>query len=122
MDTPENSGLPIPSDIPDHWVVLRLFHPEGIVSHRLFCTWHEGRDGPHWKLNSGIRAYCEHPPFIDFQGVSGSLYRCHREFERMSDYGADVLDKIQQQAQLTQGIHIEVILFAEYQQTLSRIH
>jgi hypothetical protein len=77
---------------PDRWVVLEFNHPERGVFRKLFAGWYGGWAGSDsWKLNSGITAVRIEDGIYEFDGYSGSTYRCHSSGHGMSGYMAQVL-------------------------------
>lgn len=76
---------------PDRWVVLRL--SDGLESsHKLFAGWYGNfTDGASWKLNSGITSVTKKGDWIDFEGYTGSVYRCNIAAEGLSTYMQAIL-------------------------------
>jgi hypothetical protein len=93
---------------PDRWLVLRI-HTTKEVLYRVFATWSGGYGGSDsWQLNSGIVRATFADPCWQFDGSSGSVYRCHRDAYGSNGYGGSVLSTIIGQAQ-EQGIQVEVM-------------
>jgi len=93
---------------PDRWLVLRI-HTTKEVLYRVFATWSGGYGGSDsWQLNSGIVRATFADPYWEFDGSSGSVYRCHRDAYGSNGYGGSVLSTIIGQAQ-EQGIQVEVM-------------
>jgi len=61
-----------------------------------------------WQVNSGIVRAAFADPYWEFDGSSGSVYRCHREAYGTNGYGGNVLSNLIIQAQ-AQDIQIEVM-------------
>ena len=61
-----------------------------------------------WKLNSGIVRATLVDDYWEFDGSSGSVYRCHKDYYGTNGYGQVVLDNLLGQAQ-EQGIPIDVL-------------
>jgi hypothetical protein len=94
---------------PDRWTIIRIHAPTGIV-YKVFASWSGGglMGSDSWQLNSGIVRATLADPYWEFDGSSGSVYRCHREAYGTNGYGGHVLSNLISQAQ-DQGIQIEVI-------------
>ena len=93
---------------PDRWMVLRIHTPREIL-YKVFAAWSGGyAGGDEWKLNSGIVRATFADPYWEFDGTSGSVYRCHQDAYGTNGYGQAVLSNLLSQAQ-TQGIEIEVL-------------
>ncbi len=93
---------------PDRWLVLRIQTDKEIL-YKVFAAWSGGYTGSDsWKLNSGIVRATWADPYWEFDGSSGSVYRCHWDGYGTNGYGGAVLDNLISQAQ-AQGIQIEVM-------------
>lgn len=93
---------------PDRWMVLRIHTPKEIL-YKVFATWSGGyAGGDSWKLNSGIVRASFADPYWEFDGSSGSVYRCHQDYYGTNGYGQVVLNNLLSQAQ-AQDIQIEVM-------------
>jgi hypothetical protein len=93
---------------PDRWMVLRIHTPKEIL-YKVFATWSGGyAGGDEWKLNSGITRATFRDPYWEFDGSSGSVYRCHTGGYGTNGYGQVVLNNLLSQAK-QQGIQIEVL-------------
>lgn len=91
---------------PDAWVVLKLTK-DNEVHYRVFAGWYGGYLGADsWKMNSGITEVLEVGDFYEFVGESGSVYRCHKQCERMTGYMMSVLEGFQ--SQQTDSLKIEL--------------
>jgi len=76
---------------PDRWVVLELSNDKETIQ-KVFAGWRGGYlDGDSWKLNSGITAVRDTGEWFEFEGYSGSTYRCHKEFYGMTMYQQSIL-------------------------------
>lgn len=73
---------------PDVWVVLEIDSPQlemPMPIHKVFAGWYGGFAGSNsWKLNSGITAVRRDGDWFEFDGYSGSTYRCHANNYHMS--------------------------------------
>ena len=93
---------------PDRWMVMRIHTPKEIL-YKVFATWSGGyAGGDSWKLNSGITRAIFADPYWEFDGSSGSVYRCHQDSYGTNGYGQVVLNNLLSQAQ-AQDIQIEVL-------------
>ena len=67
----------IMTNTPDRWVMIKVDHPAQPVFYKIFGTWAGGYlDGDSWRLNSGVDKVVIHTDWFDFQGFSGSSYKC----------------------------------------------
>ena len=93
---------------PDRWMVLGIHTPAEKI-YKVFATWSGGyAGGDSWKLNSGITRATFADPYWEFDGSSGSVYRCHQDSYGTNGYGQVVLNNLLSQAQ-AQNIQIEVL-------------
>ena len=93
---------------PDRWMVMRIHTPQEIL-YKVFATWSGGYGGgDSWKLNSGITRATFADPYWEFDGSSGSVYRCHQDSYGTNGYGQAVLNNLLSQAQ-AQDIQIDVM-------------
>lgn len=93
---------------PDRWMVLGIHTPTEII-YKVFATWSGGyAGGDSWKLNSGIVRASFTLPYWEFDGSSGSVYRCHEHGYGTNGYGQVVLGNLLTQAK-KQDIQIDVM-------------
>lgn len=93
---------------PDRWMVLRIHTPKEIL-YKVFATWSGGyAGGDSWKLNSGITRATFADSYWEFDGSSGSVYRCHQDAYGTNGYGQAVLNNLLRQAEM-EGIQIDVL-------------
>jgi len=93
---------------PDRWMVIRIHAPTEVL-YKVFATWSGGYAGSDsWKLNSGIVRATWADPYWEFDGSSGSVYRCHADRYGTNGYGGTVLSNMIDKAQ-EQGIQIDVL-------------
>lgn len=70
--------------VPDNWVILKV-NMNGKIVYRVLASWSGGYlDSDFCTINSGITAVERYGDYYDFTGISGSLYRCHRNNEKVS--------------------------------------
>ena len=93
---------------PDQWTVIRI-HAPGQVIYKVFASWSGGYAGSDsWKLNSGIVRATFTDPYWEFDGSSGSVYRCNKDSYGTNGYGSMVLSNLISNAD-AQGMQIEVL-------------
>lgn len=79
---------------PDNWVIVKITRPEGVM-HKVLAGWSGGYlDGDHWRMNSGIVSASEEGDYILFHGQSGSVYKCHRDRQRLSNATAGIYNTL----------------------------
>jgi hypothetical protein len=85
---------------PDVWVVLEFDAPQlEVPLRKVFAGWYGGFAGSNsWKLNSGITAVRRDGDWFEFDGYSGSVYRCHANNYHLSGLMLDVLANWRKQA------------------------
>ena len=78
---------------PDVWVVLEFDAPSlDVPLRKVFAGWYGGFAGSNsWKLNSGITNVRRDGEYLEFDGYSGSTYRCHPHNYHMSSLMQGVL-------------------------------
>lgn len=82
---------------PDRWVVLEFTTPTQTIQ-KVFAGWYGGfAHGDSWKLNSGITETRQETDFYEFDGYSGSTYRCHKNRYGMSGLMHSILAGWQKQ-------------------------
>lgn len=84
---------------PDVWVVLEFTTPKEVLR-KVFAGWYGGFAGSNsWKLNSGItEVRHDSEGFYEFDGYSGSTYRCHENNYNMSGLMEGILAHWRKQA------------------------
>jgi hypothetical protein len=94
---------------PDRWMVLSIQTSKEII-YKVFATWSGGglMGSDSWKLNSGIVRATLVDDHWEFDGSSGSVYRCHRDYYGTNGYGQAVLNNLLTQAK-EQDIPIDVL-------------
>jgi hypothetical protein len=76
---------------PDKWVVLEMKADSLESSRKVFAGWYGGFAGAdRWKLSSGIIGEKDFDQYIEFENVSGSIYRCNKDTYGMSVYMNDI--------------------------------
>jgi len=100
---------------PDVWVVLELNAPQlEKPIQKVFAGWYGGFAGSNsWKLNSGITNVRKVDDWLEFDGYSGSVYRCHPNNYHMSALMHGVLQGWLKQASETENTSIKVLEFEE---------
>lgn len=73
---------------PDRWVILKINDD----THKVFAMWSGGYlDGDSWRASSGITNITDDGEYYVIKNNSGSIYKCHKNMEGLSPYGASVL-------------------------------
>jgi hypothetical protein len=68
-------------NIPNNWEVIE-YEYKGTTTRKVFATWRGGfASSDNWQLNSGIVSTDETDDYYDFNGASGSVYRCYKNRE-----------------------------------------
>lgn len=96
---------------PDIWVVLEFNTPQlDQPLRKVFAGWYGGfAGGDHWQLNSGIVKVRQVDEYWEFDGYSGSVYRCHPNNYHMSGLMHSVLAKWLTQAEQRGDTEIRVL-------------
>ena len=100
---------------PDVWVVLEFDGPQlEVPTRKVFAGWYGGFAGSNsWKLNSGItKVRCE-GEWFEFDGYSGSIYRCHNNNYHMSGLMHGVLSNWLKAADERGDITIKILTLDE---------
>lgn len=102
---------------PDRWVVLEFVTPQETL-HKVFAGWYGGYLGSDsWKLNSGIIAVRKQDDCWEFDGYSGSIYRCNPKYYGISGYMHSILSRWLTQAEQRGDVTIEIIDIDELVET-----
>jgi hypothetical protein len=93
---------------PDRWCVIRIPSPKETI-YKVFASWGGGYAGSDsWKLNSGITRAVLVDGAWEFEGSSGSVYRCRPGAYGTNNYGHGVLDSMIRNAK-SAGTDIEIL-------------
>jgi hypothetical protein len=77
--------------------------------HKVLAGWSGGYlEGDFWRMNSGIVRASEEGDYILFHGQSGSVYKCHKNSQRLSNATAGVYNTLVNQGK-EQGITVEMV-------------
>jgi len=100
---------------PDTWVVLEFDAPElDTPTRKVFAGWYGGYAGSNsWKLNSGITNVRQVDGWWEFDGYSGSVYRCHPDNYHMSSLMQGVLSRWLKDAETRGDITIRILSLDE---------
>ena len=100
---------------PDSWVVLEFDAPELVTpTRKVFAGWYGGFAGSdYWKLNSGITQVRRDGDWLEFDGYSGSTYRCHAHNYHMSSFMHSVLNTWLARAEERGDVKIRILTFDE---------
>ena len=94
---------------PDKWLVVKITGKDTPPVHKVFACWYGGYAGSDsWKLNSGITKATLEGYVYSFEGSSGSVYECHKDYYGTNGYGADVLVNMIARAGMN-GVTIELM-------------
>lgn len=94
--------------IPDNWVIVKITRPEGVV-HKVLAGWSGGYlDGDHWRMNSGIVSITQEGDYTLFHGQSGSVYKCHKDCQRLAMATAGIYNTLVKQGE-EEGITVEMV-------------
>ena len=94
---------------PDRWCVIRIPGDKETV-YKVFASWSGSyTGGDSWKLNSGITQARLVEGVWEFEGTSGSVYRCRQGSYGANAYGAGVLDDMIRRTQEGTGIDIKIL-------------
>jgi len=94
---------------PDRWCVIRIPDPKETL-YKVFASWsgsYTGSDS--WKLNSGITQATLVDGAWEFEGYSGSVYRCRVGSYGANAYGRAVLDDMITRTHEGTGIDIDIL-------------
>ena len=65
---------------PDVWVILEAGNTRKVLG-----GWYGGfANSNSWRLSSGITRIVEHNDYYEIHNESGSIYKCHKDYERTS--------------------------------------
>ena len=100
---------------PDVWVVLEFDAPNlDKPLRKVFAGWYGGFVGSNsWKLNSGITTTRRDGEWWEFDGYSGSTYRCHRNNYHMSSLMHGIYANWIKEADLRGDVKIRILDLAE---------
>jgi len=98
-----------PEYTPDRWVMLEI-NRQGEKVYKILAGWSGGYlHGQSWKLNSGCVSASKDGDYFVFEGSSGSVYRCHKEYYGYNGLTINVLHNFQQDAARIDGLTIDVL-------------
>ena len=94
---------------PDRWCVIRIPDPKETI-YKVFASWGGGYGGSDsWKLNSGITQAVLVDGAWEFEGYSGSVYRCGVGSYGTNSYGHSVLMDMIRRTHEGTGIDIDIL-------------
>ena len=94
---------------PDRWCVIRIPGPKETV-YKVFASWSGSyTGGDSWKLNSGITQAVLVDGAWEFEGTSGSVYKCRVGSYGANSYGRAVLDDLITRTHEGAGIDIDIL-------------
>lgn len=93
---------------PDRWVILKITENDtNNTLYRVLAGWSGGYlDGDAWRLNSGIVRIEEIDEVFDVHGYSGSVYRCHKNYDGFTALMAHIVDSWEENIKDTGTIEV----------------
>lgn len=90
---------------PDRWVILKIYHNEDTF-YKVLASWSGSYTyGSSWRMNSGITHVSFDDPFYYIEGVTGSVYKVHKNMESFSNLTAGIYASLKE----THGDDIKLI-------------
>ena len=94
---------------PDRWCVIRIPGDKEIL-YKVFASWSGSyTGGDSWKLNSGITQAVLVDGVWEFEGSSGSVYRCREGSYGTNSYGHGVLQDMIRRTHEGTGMVIDIL-------------
>lgn len=94
---------------PDKWLVVKIEGKNVPLTYKVFACWYGGfLNGDSWKMNSGIKKVTSKRGYYEFEGYSGSVYKCNKKCYGANMYGMGVLNNFIDKAKEVDTI-IEVL-------------
>jgi hypothetical protein len=82
---------------PDTWVIIEMTPNGHDTFYKVLAGWYGGfTDGDSWRMNSGINKVEVDGDFYKFIGASGSVYKCHKDAERLSGMTGGIWSQLQE--------------------------
>jgi len=95
---------------PDAWALIEVNSKEYGKIRKILAGWRGGYlDGDCWKLSSGILKEYSDGDFIVFPQESGSIYRCHKDAQRLTIYTGSILQQLKDNFKDNPDVSIELI-------------
>lgn len=95
---------------PDRWVIVGTGE-----TFKVFGNWSGGYlDGDSWRLSSGLEKVEQDPEDEDYllmHNWSGSIYRCHKQAEGMTGFGATIYGSWKK---LDEGDKLSIVTLDEF--------
>lgn len=84
--------------VPDNWEIIKVTETKtGTVIYKVMARWVGGYlSGERWQINSGIVSWTDAGDFYEFLGYSGSIYRCDKTRESMTNYMTSILENLKE--------------------------
>lgn len=81
---------------PDNWVILKIQN-ESKTLYKVLAGWSGGYlYGDSWRMNSGITEVKQGGDHYEFYGLSGSVYRCHKDTYRLTMANGGVYNELKE--------------------------
>ena len=94
---------------PDRWCVIRIPGDKEVI-YKVFASWSGSyTGGDSWKLNSGITQARLVDGAWEFEGSSGSVYRCREGSYGTNSYGHGVLQDMIRRTHEGTGMVIDIL-------------
>ena len=89
---------------PERWCVIKITPKDQKPLYKVFGSWYEGNFyGDQWRLNSGITKATLKDCEYQFEGYSGSVYRCNEICYGTTGYGAFILSDMKSKVEQNGG-------------------
>tara|TARA_Y100001963_G_scaffold160161_1_gene268471 strand:- start:2777 stop:3115 length:339 start_codon:yes stop_codon:yes gene_type:complete len=101
---------------PDNWVLVKLITPKETL-YKVLGGWSGSYlEGTSWRLNSGIKEMVFNPEenVYEAYGYSDSVYILHPVSEGHRMATAGIVESLQKQAEIREGITVEEITLEQY--------
>ena len=96
---------------PDNWVLIKISVKDDEPFYKVLVGWSGGYlSGDSWRMNSGITKVEEDGDCYLFSGVSGSMYKCHKELETLRMNNAYIYQKLKDE----HGDKIDIIDYVDF--------
>lgn len=80
---------------PDNWVLIKISPNGETPFYKVLAGWSGGYlSGDSWRMNSGITTVEEEGDYYLFSGESGSIYKCHKEYETLRMNNAHIYQQL----------------------------
>ena len=99
------------TNVPDCWVVVEITNEDEKFK-KVLTGWYGGYAGSDsWKLSSAIESVEEFEDRFEFHNLSGSLYVCYKNAQRMSGYVSSIYNSWVLKSEQNDDLKIEIIKY-----------